>query len=310
MSTPYVWTMIAGSILTGGAYGLINPAASELLIRHSPPARRNLIFSLKQSGVPLGGIAAGLLGPPVAIAFGWTRVLYLIAAVALALAALSQLGRPSLDEPRVLAVKRDGLLPLHSLCVVAQNRKLLWLALSSFCFAAVQLCVIAFLVSLLVEDLGMSLVSAGGILAATQVCGARGRVFWGAPADKMRDGLGVLFGLGVIMCVASLAVTFLVPALPFYAAVVPFLLLGLSAAGWNGVYLSEVARDSPAQAVSATTGAAMFFTFAGVLIGPPIFSIMHGIFGSYALCYGPLVAVALLGALMIRAAGRREFREG
>jgi predicted MFS family arabinose efflux permease len=261
---------------------------------------------LKQTGVPLGGMAAGLIGPPVALAFGWPAVLRLIAATALVLAALSQINRPVLDEARQKAAGRNGLQLLRSLQVVAQNRKLLWLSLSSFCFAAVQLCVIAFLVALLVEDLGFSLVTAGSILAAVQICGAAGRVLWGAVADKLRDGMPVLFGLGLMMSAASLAVALFVPAWPAYAAPVPFLILGLSAAGWNGVYLSEVARHSPAHAVSATTGAAMFFTFAGVVICPPVFSILHGVLGSYVLCYGPLAALSLLGAFMIRAASLRE----
>jgi predicted MFS family arabinose efflux permease len=305
-SVPQVWTIVAGSVLLGASYGLINPAASELLIRHSPPSRRNLIFSLKQTGVPLGGMAAGLLGPPVALVFGWPAVLLLVAATALVLAALSQLTRPILDGPRRKAATGKGLQLLHSLQVIAQSRKLLWLSLSSFCFAAVQLCVIAFLVALLVEDLGFSLVMAGAILAATQVCGAIGRVLWGLAADKLRDGVSVLFGLGLLMCAASLAVAVFVQAWPAYAAAVPFLILGLSAAGWNGVYLSEVARHSPAHAVSATTGAAMFFTFAGVVICPPVFSMLHGVLGSYILCYAPLAALSLLGAFMVRATGLRD----
>jgi predicted MFS family arabinose efflux permease len=302
-SIPHVWAIIAGSAVIGGAYGLINPAASELLIQHSPPSRRNLIFSMKQTGVPLGGMAAGLLGPQVALAFGWSTVLLIVAAAALALAALAQLTRRALDKPPRKPAKRNGLQLLHSLQVVAQNRKLLWLVLSSFCFAAVQLCVIAFLVALLVEELGFSLVTAGSLLAATQVCGVLGRVLWGLAADKLRDGVFVLFGLGVIMGAAALAVLVFVPAWPAYAVPVPFLILGLSAASWNGVYLSEVARHSPAHAVSATTGAAMFFTFAGVVIGPPVFSVLHSVLGSYVLCYGPLAALALAGAIMIRATG-------
>jgi predicted MFS family arabinose efflux permease len=305
-SVPNIWAIAAGSIFLGASYGLVNPAASELLMQHSPPSRRSLIFSLKQTGVPIGGMAAGLLGPPIALALGWPAVLLLIAAAALVLAALSQLTRAVLDGPRRKATGRKGLQLLYSLQAVARSRKLLWLALSSFCFAAVQLCVIAFLVALLVEDLGFSLVAAGSVLAAVQICGALGRVLWGAAADKLRDGLPVLFGLGLMMAAASFIVVLFIPAWPAYLAMVPFLILGLSAAGWNGVFLSEVARHSPAHAVSAATGAAMFFTFAGVVICPPVFSVLHGVLGSYILCYGPLAALSLLGAFMIRAAGLRE----
>ncbi|HLS57636.1 MAG TPA: MFS transporter, partial [Zeimonas sp.] len=63
--------LMVASVLLGLGYGLSNPAASELLVRYTPANRRNLIFSLKQTGVPLGGIAAALVAPGVASAFGW-----------------------------------------------------------------------------------------------------------------------------------------------------------------------------------------------------------------------------------------------
>jgi hypothetical protein len=81
--------------------------------------------------------------------------------------------------------------------------------------------------------------------------------------------------------------------------VTTFLTLGLSAVGWNGLYLSEVARLSPSEEVGATTGAAMFFTFTGVVVGPALFSIVHDAVGSYIRTYALLVAVSLAGAVMV-----------
>jgi MFS family permease len=52
-----------GSALVGLGYGLTNPAASQVLGRLAPPARRNLVFSVKQSGVPLGAALAGWRSP-------------------------------------------------------------------------------------------------------------------------------------------------------------------------------------------------------------------------------------------------------
>jgi hypothetical protein len=51
-------------------------------------------------------------------------------------------------------------------------------------------------------------------------------------------------------------------------AAVPFLILGLSAAGWNGVNLLEAARRRPAHAASATTGAASNETSEAVAVRP------------------------------------------
>ena len=62
---------IAASSSIGAAYGLTNPAASHLLFRFAPRHRQNLVFALKQTGVPLGGILAALLLPRLAEAYGW-----------------------------------------------------------------------------------------------------------------------------------------------------------------------------------------------------------------------------------------------
>src|SRR6266566_3794722 len=176
-------TLLLGSLVIGAAYGVINPASSDLLMRHVPAGRRNLFFSIKQTGVPLGGTIIGLVGPATALYLGWSAPLWIIAATAVALACASQPHRASWDAHRDISVKLSGL-SLAGFRTLAKNPALFWLASASFCFAAIQLCLLAFLVVLLVEELGFDLVTAGAILAAVQVGGALGRVLWGMLADR------------------------------------------------------------------------------------------------------------------------------
>ena len=63
-----------------------------------------------------------------------------------------------------------------------------------------------------------------------------------------------------------------------------------------------IARLSPPRAIGATTGAAMFVTFMGVVAGPPLFSALHAVLRSYAWSYALLVVLALAAAVLIRAA--------
>ena len=53
---PHVAFFFASAIILGLGYGLLTPSASHLLMRFTPSSRRNLLFSLKQTGVPLGGM--------------------------------------------------------------------------------------------------------------------------------------------------------------------------------------------------------------------------------------------------------------
>lgn len=297
---PHVAAIALGSFLIGVGYGLLNPAASELLVRHSPPHRRNLIFSIKQTGVPLGGVAAGLLGPSIAIAVGWSAVLWIIAFACVVLALIVQLGREELDQDGT-ARGKGGPGAFGALWAVLRHPPLRWLALSSLCLSAIQLCVVAFLVALLVEERRLDLVTAGAVLAMTQVAGAVGRILWGYVADVVSDGLAVLLALTLIMAAASAVVAFFGATAGLVPITLTFVVLGLTAIGWNGVYLSEVARLSPPREIGATTGAAMFFTFTGVFAGPAAFSLLHTYVGSYIGSYGLLVGMSLGSAAMIAA---------
>jgi MFS family permease len=97
-SVPHLATVTGGSLLMGSAYGLINPAASQLLVRHSPPGRRNLIFSVKQTGVPLGAMLAGVIVPFCVDRFGWEGAFVIVAVMTLALVTLLQPLRAEFDH--------------------------------------------------------------------------------------------------------------------------------------------------------------------------------------------------------------------
>jgi hypothetical protein len=85
-------------------------------------------------------------------------------------------------------------------------------------------------------------------------------------------------------------------------------LYGATAVGWNGVFLAEVARLAPEGRVAVLTGGTQFFTFGGVLLGPPLFGAIASATGSYGVGFVaaavlPLLAVA--GMIARARSGRR-----
>jgi hypothetical protein len=54
-----------------------------------------------------------------------------------------------------------------------------------------------------------------------------------------------------------------------------------------------VARLAPEGRASAATGGALFFTFLGVVITPPLFNLVLALAGSYAVAYAAFAAPAL-----------------
>jgi len=293
-----LWALLPASVLIGAGYGMTNPSSSHVLFRFSPPHRRNLIFSLKQTGVPLGGVLAGLLLPPLSLAWGWRAALLVTAFLAVGAALALQPARPSWDDDRRPDAPLRGN-PLASLTLIWSHPPLRALALMTFCFAAVQLCLTTFMVTLLVEDLGRSLVLAGMVASVVQVVGALGRLFWGWLADRLGGGLTTLALIGGVTVVCSLLAGLMTPAWPT-ALVLPVLAVyGLSAIGWNGVFLAEVARLCPPGQVGLATGGALFFTFGGVAVGPALFSLLVPLLGGYAVTFPVIGLFALTGTALI-----------
>ncbi|MFZ5557125.1 MAG: MFS transporter [Pseudomonadota bacterium] len=286
------------SVFLGLGYELTNPAASHLLVRFTPEARRNLIFSVKQTGVPAGGVAAALCGPALAVTLGWRWSLALVALACVALTALLQRRRAAWDNDRVpgtgLRQMTGGGMP-----IIWRDARLRRLALAAFCFAGVQLCVMTFTVTLLVKEAGYSLVQAGLLLSGVQVAGVLGRVAWGWSADFWGSARRVLATLGALMTVLCVAVTQLAAGWPAGAIWLVFLGLGATAVGWNGVFLADVARLAPRGQTALATGGALFFTFGGVLVAPALFSSAYHLVGSYALTFAVAAAFAAAGVASI-----------
>lgn len=294
--------MLAG-LLLGVGYGLINPATSHLLARVAPPERRNIVFSLKQTGVPLGGVLAGLATPALALALGWQAAVGGLALVSLLLAAALVRLRPALDDdrdPAAPVLRR----PLAGLLLVLRLAPLRWLSIAVFFLSAVQLCLSAYLVVFLVEESGFSLVAAGALLAATQAAGFSGRLIWGWLADRLRDGNGVMLGLAGVMLLASIATALVTPDWPLIAVYALFLVFGITAIGWNGVFMAEIARLAPRGEVGNATAGALVPTFGGVLFGPSLFALAYAVIGSYAMTFGGLALAALAAGLSL-GVGRR-----
>ncbi len=291
---------VAGAVLLGAGYGPVTPASSHVLVKTTPRHLMSLVFSLKQTGVPLGGAMAGVLAPLLVLAGGWRLAVLAVGAGCLAVCALAQSVRSQFDDDidPLWRVSAGGV--MRSLNIVASEPALRRLAASSFLFSAVQLCLVTFLVTYLTRGQGMTLVQAGLMLAVAQTAGIVGRVVWGALADKCGRPLLVLAGLGVGMGLAALAMALLSPSWPQVITATASALFGATAIGWNGVYLAEVARQAPVGQAVEATGGALFFTFFGVLVGPPLFALVVENGGSYALAFGLLAVPTLAtGAILL-----------
>jgi len=308
LTIPALPTFAIASLIAGLGYGMTNPSASVLLVRFTPPERRGLIFSLKQSGVPLGGVIAGASAPVLALAVGWQAGLLLLSAIALVGIAALQWPRAHWDDQRD---PRTSWLasPFSGLAVVWRQRSLRYVALLSLCFSAIQLSVSAFTVALLVEDLQFGLVEAGLVMSGVQISGVAGRIGWGWIGDRLGDRLTALAIIACTTAIGALLVAGMTPAWPKWLVAGLLGLLSLSSLGWNGVYLAEITHLAPTRRIADAAGGCLVFTYGGVLIGLPTVTVLHGLFGHYTSVFVVLAGVSVLGLWLIRHARQARERE-
>ena len=300
---PSAVAVVLGALLVGLGYGPITPASSHLLARSTPAHRASLVFSLKQTGVPLGGVLAGALVPPAVVASGVASALWMVCAGCLACAVVAQPLRRQLDADRD-AARPAGIAGLGGpLRLVVSHAALRRLAAVSFVFSAVQMCLAAYLVTYLSTSLAMPLVAAGATLAAAQVGGVVGRVLWGWIADRWVPPSRMLALLGLLMAACTSATAALQTGAPAVLVLALVVVFGASATGWNGVYLAEVARRAPVGQASTATGGSLAFTFFGVVLGPLLFAGIAGLADSYRAAYAALALPALLCAWVLMRRG-------
>ncbi len=300
---PHVAFFFLAAIALGLGYGSLTPSASDLLMRFSSAKRRNMIFSLKQSGVPLGGIGAALITPAVAIAWGWQWAIAGNSLVLYALVLVLQRGRAHWDTDCDPTAKFGGN-PFGGVVTIWRHVALRLLALSGGFFVIVQFAISTFTVILFNEQLGWGLIEAGIVLTASQVGGVGGRIFWGWMSDRMGNAFSALLLLGVVMVVSSLLCVALTPTWSMLAACALFFVMGSTASGWNGAFLAEVARLAPREMISTATGGALVFVNIGKAVGPIAVANVALLTGDYTITFALLAVPAAAGLWCLWAALR------
>ncbi|MBM3555997.1 MAG: MFS transporter [Alphaproteobacteria bacterium] len=290
--------ILLGAVFMGTAYGPATPASSHLLARASPPDRVNIVFSIKQTGVPFGAALAGATLPGLALAIGWKGAAVAVGVLSLVLALAIQPMREATDADRdrgaPMPGPRQAFAPLFA---VLADPGIRMLALTSLTFSGMQVCLGAFLVTYLNVALGFDVVFAGLMLSCAQVGGVGGRILWGWLADRLDRPQLVLAGLGFGMSASALLAGTYSTDWPILALATACLVYGGTAVAWNGVFLAQVARHASPARAGEITGGTSFFTYGGVTIVPAVFSAILAATGSYAIAFAVVAVPTTISGL-------------
>jgi MFS family permease len=292
----------------GLGYGAAAPASTHLLVPQTPQPVFNLVMSLRQIGVPLGGVLAALILPPLTLAIGWCGALLTELGPVLLLMVAMEVPRRRWDKDRESGRRALGRTLLHPFALLRDPR-FRRLSVAAFVYAGLALCLVAFMTVQLTTVVGLSLVQAGRILAAYQIAGSVSRPIWGWIADRFLTPAQTLAVLGMGMAVASVMTGLYSPSWPSGAVMANALLAGCTSGGYTGVGYAEYAVLGGSRRTEATgLGTAIFF--AGGMAAPPVFgtavAALGGYGGSYAVAAGCALVSAVLLVLPVSADWRRK----
>ena len=298
--------LVLGAMALGFGYGASAPVSTHLLVPRTAPTILNLVLSLRQIGVPLGGVLGALLLPPIALAVGWQNTLLLQVVPVVLLLLLLELPRRSWDRDAggPTAPGKSGLPALAGL--LRASAEMQRLALACFIYTGTQMCFVAFTVVQLTSRADFGLVAAGQALAVYQVFGVVSRPIWGWIADAWLPARWLLVCQGFVMAAATIAAGQFGPGWP-----VPLVLLvcagaGATASGYTGIAYGEFVRLGGARRTEAT-GLGSAAMFSGALVMPSLAALVATSSGSYAIAY-TTVGVLAAAAGVLLASGARHSR--
>ena len=285
------------ALLIGFGYGPNTPAGSHILNKTTPPQYRGFVFSLKQSGAPLGGLICGLLIPVLVTHFGWQSAIWATLGIAfLGVLAIQPL-RTRLDQDRNPMLSLEFISPRFAIQSIIEKVPLRSLTSAAICLTTIQSAVMAFMVIYLVQEINLSFSTAGAIFALSQASGAITRVGVGWLADRKLGAKRTLSLMGVSSAVSIATLSLMDANSPHMFIIANCMLLGCFSFGWNGVFLAEVANISDPKEVGVATGGSLFFIYGGMVFGPLLISALIRLSDGYVFPFFLIATITILASL-------------
>ncbi len=300
-SVAAVAATLAAVLFIGVGQGPINPASAHILAQRVPREYFGMVFSVKQTGTPLGFALAGILFPALIDWIGWRGASLVAAGMLLAAAVLVEPLRPKLD---VIAVRaRPSRSIWQSMGFVLKHPELRVLGVSAFVYVIAQHTFTFYLVTYLYEQCGLSVARAGFLLFLSQIVGAGVRLVSGGAGDRIPR-MKLLGWTGIGMTVGCLATGMISGDTPFWLITVVVMGYGSVVISWNVTSQAEFAHLSPPGEAAAVAAVQTALAFAGAVAGPPAFFAIASVI-SYRAAFFAVAGCVLVVSIWQIAVARR-----
>ena len=289
-----LWMYPVGAVLLG-AGAISTPASSHILARYCPRHLAPVIFSVKQTGVPVGSLIGGLLIPALlGVGFYIATIgesvyldaygaAFVAALIVYSMAILLQPFRAFFDSDRDPSVRPSFSGVLETMKIVLSTPRLRDLAFAAFAFGGLQSVYAGFFILYLVDGLEYSEIDAGMIFAIASFTAVIARIAWGWLGSTLVSPRVVMGSIGFLGFVAAVLMGNFDFGWSSGLITAVAILYNISGLSWHGVLLAETARLAPPDKVGGVTGGVLAFTSVAMMTYPAVYGGMLAITDSYGL---------------------------
>lgn len=290
VSPSYLW-LLAAVAVGGIAISACNPVTNQLVAVHIPRGGgQGTIMGVKQSGVQVGAVIAGVGLPVAAATMGWRAGIAMATVLAVGGALLSALILPR-PEHRPQAPPGE---PLSGAPPVPAVR---WLIPYAFFMGAGVAAATAYVALFAHERLGFSQVRAGLVLALMGAVAVVARIVWAREAERAGRvvlPLALIGGIAVVSTVLLVVAETVGQPLLWVAAVG----VGVSGSAWNSVAMLAIVRETDRRLAGRASGRVLSAFYVGLLASPVAFGAIVDATDSYRLAWGFVAILFLAGAVV------------
>ena len=286
---PSFAVLVAALTVAGASGASVNAASGRAVMTWFAREQRGFALGIRQTALPLGGMIAALILPPIETGGGVRAGLLTLAAGCLAGSAAGAWGL------REAPHREDELADIgHPI----RDPRMWQLAIGSALVLIAQSSILSFLILFLHQERGLATAAAAGIFALIQALGIVLRIASGRWSDRTQIRIAPLRRLALGLT-ATLAAAAALLSAPLGVLIPVFVAAGALSLSWNGLSFTAAAE----LAGRARSGAALGFQQTGLAVtsaaAPPAFAVVVEA-SSWSLAFGLAAAMPALGAFVMR----------
>ncbi|MED1105092.1 MFS transporter [Bacillus paramycoides] len=260
-------------LLVGAFYSVSQPGGSKVIIKWFSKENRGLAMGIRQAGIPIGGMLAGVLIPFLTIKYNVAYAINIIACICIIGGFLFFI---FYKEPYVQEKVREECIKLSfwmQLKAVMCKKELYPIYITGICMISLQMVLVGHFIKFLVMEQSITPILAGKVFSIVFFSGMIGRVVLAAVSDLLYKGnrstplfIVVCISIGFILIFVISIHTITIGVLYGVSA-----LLGFFSIGWFSLFMVGVAESASEESVGMTVSFALTLNQIAIIVAPVLF---------------------------------------